>query len=300
MKGWLRHHVRSLVGTLGRLAREPISTLLNVVVIGVAGALPLGAYVVLTSVEGLSSNLGGDPQLSVFFAQDANRADVERVESMLKKSDGVARFKFVSKDQALADLRKQESFGEAIGALRSNPLPDAFLVYVGRGDAASAEQLAEQLRAFPRVAHVQIDAAWLRRLEGLLRLARTAMLVFGALLAAALVAVTFNTIRLQVLTQVDEVVLCRLLGATNAYIRRPFYYLGAWLGLLGALFAIALVWAALALVNQEVRFVAALYSSTFELAFPPLRAIAGFVGLIVLLGLVGASLSVSTYLHSKR
>ena len=126
------------------------------------------------------------------------------------------------------------------------------------------------------------------------------MLVFGALLAAALVAVTFNTIRLQVLTQVDEVVLCRLLGATNAYIRRPFYYLGAWLGLLGALFAIALVWAALALVNQEVRFVAALYSSTFELAFPPLRAIAGFVGLIVLLGLVGASLSVSTYLHSKR
>src|SRR2546425_8277855 len=160
---------------------------------------------------------------------------------------------------------------EVIASLRRNPLPDAFVVTLAASDPALADQLELQFKSLSKVAHVQADSAWVRRLDALLRLGRTAVVLLSALLGLALVAVTFNTIRLQILTQRDEIDLCRLIGATHAYIRRPFFYLGSLLGLLGGVAALAIVLAALAILNRDLLQLAPMSGSDLRLRFAKLE-----------------------------
>ncbi len=133
---------------------------------------------------------------------------------------------------------------------RAIPLPDAFVLETG-SSAAELEKLEPQLKALPKVSYVQLDSAWVRRLESLLQIGRTAVLILATLLAAGLVAVTFNTIRLQILTQKDEIEVSKLIGATDAFIRRPFFYLGLVQGAMGGLAALAIVYAEYACAQSQ-------------------------------------------------
>lgn len=296
MRAWLRHHAQSLGATVRRLARTPFATTLNALVIGVTFALPLGAWVLVVNLERLAGHLGGDPQLSVFLASDAGRSDAARVEAALKGAPGVRSFRFVPKDEALAEMKRAAGLAEIAASLGSNPLPDAFVVALMPSDAAAAEHLAANLRAVPKVAHVQLDSAWVKRLEALLRLGTVAVGLLAVLLAFGLVAVTFNTIRLQILTQRDEIEVSKLVGATDAYVRRPFYYQGAFVGLGGGLTALALVAGSVAVLNGEVARLAATYGSGFRLELPHLGDLAAVLAFSAALGWCGAFLSVSRHL----
>ena len=298
MRAWLQHHSLSFAQTLARLARSPFATALNVVAIGVALALPLGAYCVLGNLELVSGRVSVDPQLSIFLARDAAKADITAVEARLKGAEGVRAVRFVSRDAALAQLGRTAGMDEVIASLRHNPLPDAFVVTLSSSDTALADRLELEFRSLPKVDRVLADAAWMRRLDALLRLGRTAVVVLSVLLGFSLVAVTFNTIRLQILTQRDEIELCRLIGATHAYIRRPFFYLGSLLGLLGGLAALAIVVAALAVLNRDWVQLALLYGSTLRLRFPDLSEMLTALAFSVALGWLGAYLSVSRHLLS--
>jgi cell division transport system permease protein len=297
MRAWLRHHLHSFGATLHRLARTPFATALNALVIGVTLALPLGAWVLVVNLERLAGNLGADPQLSVFLATDAVRADAARIESAIKSASGVRSFRFVTKDEALAELRRTEGFADIATTIASNPLPDAFVVALVPGEAEAAERLAAALRAAPKVAHVQFDAVWVKRLEAILRLGGVAVGLLTALLAFGLVAVTFNTVRLQILTQRDEIEVSKLIGATDAYVRRPFYYQGALIGLAGGLAAMALVAGTLAVLNDEVGRLAATYASDFQLQLPDPGDVAAVLAFSSGLGWLGAFLSVSRHLY---
>lgn len=299
MSAWLRHHVRCLLRSALGLAREPISSLLNILVIGAALALPLAGFVALENLKRLTGGLAADPQLSVYFVIDAARADIERVETAIKSAPAARQVRFVSKDEALAMLRQDPTLTETIKALKSNPLPDAYVVHLAPGAGQAAEELAAGLRKLPKVAHVQLDIAWVKRLDAILELVRVATLVLSALLAAALVAVTFNTIRLQIARNLESVELSRLIGATDGYVRRPFLYLGAWLGLLGAAVGVGVVLALLAILAAPVHELAELYAGQFELARPSVPAIAATAAVGLLLGWIGASISASVYLHTK-
>ena len=300
MRAWLQHHRLSLVQTLARLARSPFATTLNVVAIGVALALPLGAYCVLSNLERVSGRVSVDPQLSIFLARDAAKADIAAVEARLKGAQGVRAVRFVSRDAALAELGRTAGMNEAIAGLRHNPLPDAFVVTLSSSDTALADRLEREFRSLPKVDRVLADAAWVRRLDALLRLGQTAIVVLSVLLGLSLVAVTFNTIRLQILTQRDEIELCRLIGATHAYIRRPFFYLGSLLGLLGGLAALAIVLAALAVLNRDWVQLALLYGSTLRLRSPDSSEMLTALAFSVALGWLGARLSVSRHLLSSH
>ena len=300
MRAWLQHHRLSLVQTLARLARSPFATALNVVAIGVALALPLGAYCVLGNLALVSGRVSVDPQLSIFLARDAGKADIAAVEARLKGAQGVRAVRFVSRDAALAELSRSARMDEAIAGLRHNPLPDAFVVTLSSSDTALADGLEHEFRSLPKVDRVLADAAWVRRLDALLRLGRTAVVVLSVLLGLSLVAVTFNTIRLQILTQRDEIELCRLIGATHAYIRRPFFYLGSLLGLLGGLAALAIVLAALAVLNRDWVQLALLYGSALHLRFPDSSEMLTALAFSVALGWLGAYLSVSRHLLSSH
>lgn len=296
MRAWLQHHGLSFTQTLARLARSPFATTLNVVAIGVALALPFGAYCVLGNLESLSRNVSVDPQLSVFLSKDAAKADVAAVEARLKGAEGVRAVRFVSREAALVELSRTAGMDEVVASLRQNPLPDAFVVTLSVSDPARADGLEREFKSLPKVAHVQADSAWVRRLDALLRLGQTAVLVLSGLLGLALVAVTFNTIRLQILTQRDEIELCRLIGATHAYIRRPFFYLGSMLGLLGGLAALAIVLASLAVLNRDLIQLAVLYGSDLRLRFPNVGEMAVTLASSAALGWLGASLSVRRHL----
>jgi len=295
VNAWLRQHWQTFMLTLARLAGNPLATLLNVMVIGVALALPLGGYMLLQNLGSVTRQATGNPQVSLFLAPGAGKAEIAAIEAKLKQIPGVRAVRFISREQALAGLKRSENMAEVIAALQSNPLPDAFVVEAG-GSAAELEKMEPELKALPKVAHVQLDSAWVKRLETLVALGRTAVLILATLLAFGLVAVTFNTIRLQILTQKDEIEVSKLIGATDAFIRRPFFYLGFIQGTLGALAALAIVYVCMLILNRNILELTELYGSGFRLGFfgvPDCLAVLAFAAA---LGWLGAYMSVSRHL----
>ncbi|MBS0337095.1 MAG: ABC transporter permease [Proteobacteria bacterium] len=297
MNAWFSQHVQAFKGALRKLAAQRASSLLNVLVIGIALALPAGGYVILGNLQGIAARFSLEPQLSVFLEPGARPADRDGLEKRLRNDPRMAAVRFVPRDEALAELRKTEGIAEVIAALNQNPLPDAFVIRLKDIPPDQLEALAAELGRLPGVGHVQADSAWARRLSALIGVGRLGIALLAALLAAGLVAVTFNTIRLQVLTQREEIEVARLLGATDGFIRRPFYYLGAIQGLAGGMVGLAVLAGSLALLNQGIRTLAETYGSSFHLTFlAPGDALA--VALFAsLLGWLGAYLSVSVYLR---
>jgi len=298
MRAWIRHHGRSLRATLRGFARAPAATLLNIVAIGVALALPLGAWVLLGNATQLAGHVAVEPRLSVFLATDATRADAARVEAALAGATAVRRQRFVPKEEALADLHRTAGMREILAALGPNPLPDAVIADLAPGEPDSVQRLAVELRKLPKVELVQLDALWLQRLEALLRLSQAAVAVLAALLAVGMVAVTFNTVRQQILTQHAEIEVSRLIGATDAFIRRPFVYQGALMGLAGGLAALGIVALCVRLLDSEVSRLAATYGSDFRLTLGAATELGTLLAFAGVLGWVGAYISVSRHLHS--
>jgi cell division transport system permease protein len=296
MRTWLRQHRQALAAALGKLAAQKSAAALNAVVIGIALSLPAGGYALLASLRNITLGAALEPQLSVFLRVEGKRPEADAVGARLKADARVGEVRFVPREQALKELQATEGMSEVVAALGRNPLPDAFVVRPKTPDAAALEALAADLRAVPAVAHVQVDSAWARRLGALAGTARLAIALLAALLAFGLVAITFNTIRLQILTQRAEIEISKLIGATDAFICRPFFYLGALQGLAGGMVALAILGASLAALNVGVSDLASSYGSSFRLVFlEPGDALAVLL-FSALLGWLGAYLSVSRYL----
>lgn len=296
MRGWLLHHRQAAAHALRRLAATPLNTLLGALVLGIALALPAGGEMLLANFQRLAQRIAATPQISVFMTLDATKKEVAEVESRLRKHPQTKRLTYVPREETLRRLKESEGLGEVIESLPRNPFPDAFVVL----PAGEAPELLEAMRAefaqYPRVEHVQLDSAWVRKLDALLRLARLTVMLLAIVLGVALVAITFNTIRLQVLTQEAEIEVSRLLGATDAFIRRPFYYFGALQGLAGGLVAWLVVFLATLLLRGPVADLAALYGIAFSLHILPLADSAILLGLAALLGWAGARLSLARHL----
>lgn len=293
MRNWLRQHRLCLAATVARLARTPLASLLNIGVIGVALALPLAFYVVLVNVQGFAQEKTAAPQVSLFLKMDAQAADSRALESRLKKHAGVAKVRFIARDQALADLKAKSGLADVINSLSGNPLPDGFVVDAKENTVAALERLRDEFKAWPRVEHVQLDSAWAQRLDATLQLGRLIVLVLGALLAFALVAVMFNTIRLQILTQRAEIEVAKLIGATDPFIRRPFLYYGAVLGLAGGVTGWLITWGGLALLNDRLAGLAQLYGTSLMLHHLSARDASSLFLFAAALGWLGAWLSVN-------
>jgi len=294
MMAWLRQHREAFTRALGKLLAQRSASLLNALVIGVALSLPAGGYALLANLQQVAQRFTLEPQLSVFLKPEARRAELE---GRLRADARVAQLRFVSRDDALKELRQSEGLAEVVAALQRNPLPDAFVLRARDGSAAALEALAADMRTMTGIAQVQVDSAWAQRLGALARIGRLALAALAVLLATGLVAVTFNTIRLQILTQRDEIDVSQLLGATDAFIRRPFFYLGLLQGLAGGALGLAILWAGLALLNQGVRDLAQAYGSSFQLAYLPGPEALMVLALSAFLGWAGALLSVSKYLR---
>ncbi len=296
MNNWLIQHVRVLLFTLRRLRATPLSSLLNILVIGIALSLPAGLYVLLQNVQSLAEQAVGKPQLSVFLSMNADQDDIARIGKQLRQHDAIGEIEFVPRDQALEQLQQTTGLADVVGGMAQNPLPDAYVVYPKNPSAQVLEALHDELQKWPKIEHVQLDSAWAQKLEALLKFGRLAVLILAVLLSFALVAVTFNTIRLQILTQRDEIEVSALIGATHAFIRRPFLYFGLLQGLLGGAMAWLIIAVSLTLLNSSLAGLAQLYASSFTLHPPSAGDSFTLLLFSAYLGWLGAWLSVAQHL----
>ncbi len=296
MSAYVSQHFAAFKRALRRLATSPLNTLLSLVVIGAALALPAAGWVVLDNLQHLAGNTSRTQQISVFMATDASRKDVAEVESRLRDI-AAGEWRFVSREDALKRMQATEGMAEIVAGLHKNPLPDAFFVEPADPQPETLERLAAIFKSWPKVAHVQLDSAWSKRFDAFLRIGKLAVTLLAGLFAGALIAVTFNTIRLQILAQAAEIEVARLVGATDAFIRRPFHYFGALQGALGGLFAVALIATCGILLSGPVAELLALYSAGFTPRGLSLPHAGIVIGTGAALGWLGAQISVTLHLR---
>jgi cell division transport system permease protein len=279
----------------------PGSFLFNVLVVAIALTLPFAGLTLLDNVRPMSEQLSVDPEISVFVKVETPREQSQALAYKMRSILGDARAKviFVPREKALDTLKDKSGLGDVLATLGDNPLPDSYVLKlegVSNSAAARIDNIAGQLRALPEVDTVQVDSAWVKRLAALLGVLRLMLLLLAITLGTVVIAVVFNTIRLQVLTQREEIAVSKLLGATDGFIHRPFYYTGALLGLCAGAVALGAVALSLHPLNGAIAEFARLYASEFQLtALPPL-GIAGLLAISAGLGLVGAMLSVQRHL----
>ena len=285
MSAWLRQHRHAFSSAMRKLS------VLNALVIGIALALPAGGYALLDSLRPAGARLALEPRISLFLEPQTRRVDADALGKRLRADPRIAEVRFIPREDALKEMAAVQGLPEVIAALGRNPLPDAFVV-------TSKEDIAGELARLPGVARVQADAVWARRLAAATAILELGIALLASLLGAGLVAVTFNTIRLQILTQRAEIEVSKLIGATDAFIGRPFYYLGLLQGLVGGVVALALIALALMLLNSEVRVLAESYGSSFRFGFLSAPEASAVVLFAALLGWLGARLSVGRHLRA--
>lgn len=302
MKNWLRQHWFAIGGSLVHMRKSPGGFLFNVIVVAIALALPFTGLTLLENVRPMTGQMAVDPEISVFTTLEATpeqaRELAPRLRQIVAPYNGSVNF--VPREQALEALKDNSGMTDVLATLEENPLPDSYVVKLnslgGVADAPAVEKVAEQIRALPNIDTVQVDSAWVKRLAALLGVLRLALLGLALTLGMVVVAVVFNTIRLQVLTQRDEIAVSKLLGATDNFIHRPFYYTGALLGLCAGAVALGAVSLALHPLNGAIAQFARLYASEFQLAPLGPANVAILLAVSALLGLSGAVLSVQRHL----
>ncbi|WP_323018570.1 cell division protein FtsX [Castellaniella sp.] len=299
MTRWLRYHRYALLVALRRLRLHPFSSLANIIVIALMLAVPILGAAVLQSSQPLAKELAVAPELTLFLtpgtSADQQQALLKRLQE--QAGDRIADAQLLPRERAMAQLRADPAWAQALDALADNPLPDALIVTLKDSDAPAqqARELADAWRQWPGVEHVQLDSEWVRRLESLLSFIRVGLGLLAAAVIVVVLATVFNTVRLQALTQRDEIAVARLVGATESFVRRPFLYLGALTGLAASLLALLLAWLAMAPLNTLLGRFAQSYGIDWSLHLPAAADLLLSGLLIILLGAVAARLSVTRH-----
>ncbi len=296
---WLERHAQTLVGSLGRLARQPFATVLTIAVIGIALALPAALYLVVANARAVTAGLGDTVQLSVYLRLPTTAEQARKVAQAIKARDEVGEAVLVSPDEGLAEFRALSGIGEALKALAENPLPWVVKLRPasGQDSAAAVETLAADLRRLPEVELVEADTAWVRRLHAMLDTLRQVVLLAAVVLAGGVLTIVGNTIRLEINGRRAEIEVTKLVGGSNAFVRRPFLYSGFWQGLGGGLLAVALIGIGLAFLAAPAARLSAAYGASFTLTGLSAREYLVVVGGGAGLGLLGAWLAAAYHLR---
>lgn len=296
---WLARHASTSLGALGRLGRHPFSSLMIILVIAVTLALPAAINVIVKNAQAISGGWENALDFSVFLKQSVSESDAEGLGKLIEQRADVEAVQFVSAATALAEFRALSGFGAALDQLPDNPLPHTLVVRPSAANtSASMLQLQEELGNLPEAEYVQVDTEWVQRFHAILDIVRQAIAIGAALLGVAIVVIIGNTIRLDIENRREEIEVTKLIGASNAFVRRPFLWTGFWYGLFGGLMALALVYYGLFLLEGPVARLAGLYQANLSIAALGAAEAGGIVGVGVVLGLVGSWLT--TARHMRR
>ncbi|PIE41801.1 MAG: cell division protein FtsX [Gammaproteobacteria bacterium] len=265
LTSYKNHHKEVAKSSLGRLLGTPLSTLMTILVIAIALALPMGLYVMLKNAQSLSRDWDGTAQISLYLKLQTRESAGRALADKLARRADIAKTQFISKEQALEEFIALSGFGNLLSEVGDNPLPPVVVVYPVARDLQKAEVLQQELAKLPQVDDAQLDAQWVRRLHAILDLAEHIVLALALGLSLAVLLVIINTIRLAIESRRDEIVIVKLVGATDAFVQRPFLYTGLWYGLGGGIVALLIIQSVLFWVDSPVAKLADLYSSAFNL-----------------------------------
>jgi cell division transport system permease protein len=299
---WFAHHFYVWFFSLGQIARTPLPSLMTAAVIGIALALPTGLYLLLENVQYISRDWGGAAQISLFLNKTLTEAQVHKLAEQLLQRPDIATIRIITPAEALAEYRALSGFGEALSALQENPLPPVLVVQPAtpQTDFTASEAVLDSLSQLKAVEVAQFDMLWLKRLYAMLEIVRRGIWILASLLSLAVLLVIGNTIRLSIYNRREEIEIYKLVGATDAFIRRPFLYVGFWYGLSGGLIAWLLVNLSFWLLQAPVKKLTALYYSQFELVTLDLFSSIVLLLTGALLGLAGAGLAVGYHLKDVQ
>ncbi len=294
---WLRHHRLSAADSLHRVLDNLVSSLMTWLVIGIAMALPVGLDVALDNATELSAGWDSPSQISLFLKEGLDSAAAEALAHEIEARDDVAKVYFVSREDALAEFSALSGFADVLASLKNNPLPNLLVVtpqqsLVGAATGGLRSQLAQR----EEVAEAVLDMEWLQRLNSIMQLSRRLVMAIGGLLVLGVVLILGNTIRLAIENRREEIIIVKLVGGSNPFVRRPFLYTGLWYGVGGGFFAALLVSVSLWFLESPVAELAALYQSDFSLEGLGMMGALNLLVLGGLLGLTGAWLAVTRHL----
>jgi len=299
-KIWLLRHAQVSLSSLGHLSRNSIATLMTTMVIGIAVSLPAGMWVLLSNVQQLSGSWDGAASISVFLKADISDKQITQLSNRLKVSPEISEIKLISRTEAMAEFRRFSGFGKALDVLDENPLPPVLIVIptLEHSSPVNADLLSRKLNQEPLTDFAQLDLEWVRRFHAITEIGVRAVIVLASLLSLAVLLIIGNTIRLEIQNRQAEIEITKLVGATNAFIRRPFLYTGFWYGLLGGLIAWLLVSVSLWLLAGPIEKLTGLYQSEFGIDMLGWNTTFLLLFGTAFIGLAGARIAVGRHLSA--
>lgn len=299
MNAWITRHLQTLIGALGRLSQHKLATLLTTLVIGIALALPACLHLLITNAQTATGNWNRAVDISVYLKMPTSADEARRVTDRIRQRRDVAEVDLVTAEEALKEFRRASGFGAAIDALTGNPLPHAVIVHPKSEYATAAHLagLAADIRALPSVDVVQLDTAWVNRLQAILDAIRRGVILAAAMLALGVMAIVGNTIRLDIQNRRAEIEVTKLVGGSDAFVRRPFLYSGVWYGIGGAIIAWLVTAIVVGTLRDPVSRIAGLYGSGFEIRGLGLKPTLLLLASGVILGWFGSYIAASRHLR---
>ncbi|MFT6371470.1 MAG: cell division transport system permease protein [Gammaproteobacteria bacterium] len=291
------HHLQSLVSSLGKIYKAPTTTIMTVAVIGITLSLPSGFYLFLKNIEAMSGDLSSSTQISLYLDLNINEEDALNLSKTLANQETIQKTEFISRDNALQSFRKSSGFGKSIDTLLSNPLPHTIIVFPkSSSDRFEIKNLLNSLQSFPEVKIAKLDTEWLERLFTLLEIAKRAVGIITLLFAFAVLLIIGNTIRLDIQNRYQEIIVTKLIGATNAFIRRPFLYSGLWYGLFGGIISWLIVELGYLAISGPLERLNLLYQSELHIVTFSFQNFIILLTSSALLGLIGSWIAVAKHL----
>lgn len=300
LRAWGRHHRSMAWDSLLRLVRYPLGNLLTMLAIAIALVLPAALWLTLDSARLLDAELDDSATLTVYLDLAADDAQALRIEEAVNAEQSVLETQMISAEQGMAEFQQALGLDDVLAGLDDNPLPISIVVRPESVDPAAMQQLATTLEALTGVDEVRVDLAWVERLRNLAELGRRVALALGALFGLGVLLVVGNTIRLSVESRRREIEVVMLIGATHAFVRRPFLYSGAWYGLGGGLLALCLLGMGNHWLALPVAALAESYGASFSLPQLDVTGSTILLSCSTILGWLGAWLAVTRHLSSIR
>lgn len=294
------HHLHIALQSFQQLVASPFSSFLTAAVIAIALALPAGLYLLLHDLEKVVGNWQGSAQISVFLKSSVHEGTGRKIAGSIKSWPESETVEFISSEQAMQEFQQHSGFGDALALLDDNPLPSVIVVQpvdalLNQEDISA---LVKKLKQLADVDMVQVDFEWIQRLNHIIGLAQRGTLILFVLLSLAVLIIIGNTIRLTIFNRRQEILVTKLIGGTNTFIRRPFLYTGLWYGMFGSILAGLLVSIIFWLISGPVALLAAEYNSTFRVTGLGMFEATIVLGAGVALGLVGSWIAVTRHIRA--
>ncbi len=283
-------HAHALFSSLGRLLASRFSFVMTIVVLAIAISLASGFYILVVNLQQLAGNLEASNQISLFLKDDISEARANKFVNSIRQNPDIQEVKLITKDEALAEFQAYSGFGEAVKALENNPLPVVVQVFPKNSlkDEQALEILLDDFKRSAEVDFAQMDMQWVKRLQSIMEVAERGVILLSLLLGAGVLFITANTIRLEVHNRRDEVVIAKLVGATNGFIHRPFLYSGFWIGFFSGVAAWFIVTIIMLILKQPIEKLSGLYDDGFHVLFFGFTETLALLFISSVLGVVGS------------